>query len=89
MPRVVKAIKSESVVLTGISIWNWGPTEEAAQPTIVIVVPYKKGTYRWDFLIDRVSGICGECGVPRLKVAVIDVDTSNLSTKSMLRYARR
>ncbi len=89
MPRVVRAVKSESVVLAGISIRNWGPTEDTAEPTIVIVVPYKMATYRWDCLLDRVSEICGECGVPRLKVDMIDIDTSNFSTKEVLRYVRR
>lgn len=59
----------ESVDFVEVCVYNWGITEETAEPTIVIVVRDKQKD-RWDILIEQILEICAEHGAAWLKVAV-------------------
>ena len=64
----------ESVEFNELCVWNWGVTEEAAEPTVVIVVndKQKRQEHEWDALVRHISALCAENGAPDIKVVVTE-----------------
>ncbi len=63
-----------SVEFNELCVWNWGVTEEAAEPTVVIVVEdkQKQQEQQWNALVRHISNLCAENGAPDLKVVVTE-----------------
>lgn len=66
---VVDVLESEDVGFNELCVWNWGVSEEEAEPTVVLVVDDKRER-EWEGLVERIKGICAEHGAPDLKVVV-------------------
>lgn len=60
-----------SVKIAELCVWNYGLTEEAAEPTVLIVIEDTQ-EHRWDILTKRILEVCADHGAAYLKVAVVE-----------------